>query len=124
MDLKITRHKECLNLVLELLNKLTNDGCSAAGSPAFSSKAVCCNACLFGKYAGVMEPLTKQLLAKDVEASNVKRVTNNLLHRLLFHRKNGLIKQSIFEEVRLILERDDLEMPRSGKIVPHESFES
>ena len=53
----------------------------------FPSKAVCCNACLFGKYAGVMEPLTKQLLAKDVEPSNVKRVTNNLLHRLLFHRK-------------------------------------
>ena len=89
-----------------------------------------------------MEPLTKQLLAKDVKVSNVKRVTNNLLHRLLFHQKNALIKQSIFEVVRLILERDDLEEPRSGKIVeeprsgkivgeprsgkivPHESFES
>ena len=90
----------------------------------FPSKAVCCNAFLFGKYAGVMKPPTKQLRAKDVEVSNVKGVTSNLLHRLLFHRKNALIKQSIFEDVCLILERDDLKMPRSGKIVPRESFES
>ena len=94
---------------------------------AFSLKAdleeftICCSVCLLRKYAGTPDgAASQQLHVRDMEVSNVKGITNDLLHTPPVHREDMPINGKACS----ILERENLELSTGGKIGPHELTES